>query len=196
MVPAVWLYVCVSVCVCVREKERGCVALTHRKPCLCVKLQTWMLCELALLRISNSLKMLPPLDSRSCDQGAFNRDDKLFHCTFSMSYSHSALIRPGVVTFLPCRSHSTTILFSSALFLPRSSLQCPSLDFFFLTERQVSDVCRLSWRSVISLVLQRVCLCLSPWSVPCHAAHQQLLVFSDQSTELENEEWSFHSTSH
>lgn len=82
-------------------------------------------------------------------------------------------------------------LFYSSLSLD-SSVQCP---FCFSPGGSLMYSMRTSLRSVISLALQPVCLCLLQWPVPCHAANQQLLAFSDQSRELENEEWSFHSSS-
>lgn len=77
----------------------------------------------------------------------------------------------------------TKVLLSSVAFLSHSSLACPSSHSAALMYVEYFKVCHLR-------------LCLFPWSVSCHAANQQLLVFSDRSGELENEEWSFHSSSH
>ena len=86
------------VCVCVREREtererdRGSVSLRMCVfVCLCHNnlqktLHVKFRLEYSAVAVSNSLTMLPPPDPHSCDQGAFNRDDKLFHCAFLMNY--------------------------------------------------------------------------------------------------------------
>lgn len=126
----------------------------------------------AVTRISNSLKIHPPVDPRSCDQGAFNRDDKLF----KLIQIHSFFYLYGCNIFTSMGDRLHWILFSSAPFLSIHLCIVPSVV-----------------RGLSSLLFCGVSVSVRG-PVPCHAANQQLLAFSDQSREFENEKWSFHSS--
>ena len=142
MVPAVWLYV--RVCVCERETDRRSVSL-----CVCVfvclchinlqkTLHVKFKLEYSVVAVSNSLMMLPPPDPHSCDQGAFNRDDKLFHSAFLMNYSFSACIRSS---FSPTGPSLLNILLRAPSLLIH---QC-SVPFAFHPVAVWCTVCGLVW---------------------------------------------------
>lgn len=114
--------------------------------------------EYSVVAVSNSLMMLPPPDPHSCDQGAFNRDDKLFHSAFLMNYCFSTCLRSS---FSPT---GPSLLNIPLLQLPLSRfISAVSLLLFTRWQSDVQyedqfEVCHLSCSSAcLSLSLAVAC---------------------------------------
>lgn len=89
--------------------------------------------------------------------------------------------------------YMNNVLFLFIFTLSPPYLCSASLQSSYHFTKSHSDVCRIVWALTHLSFCLSLSVSLSVAYKPFCAANQQLLVFSDQTRELENEEWSFHS---